>query len=132
MQVRQQALKNQAYSRLLTLSMHTLEHCLSGLREIVYTKTNESLAVHRKYINAIHAEQAVTSQLELENVQLEAKIFEVSRLLRKCVRASTAVELGMERGSNEGYKSVQLEKSPDYVLGLVQTLSDGLNEKYTF
>lgn len=131
-QVKAQRFKNRAYARLLLMSVHALEQCLSGLRNIVYKKTNESLKVHEKYITAIHAEQQVTSELELQNAVLESKIFEISGILRSTIRASTSVKYERQQGDNDGFIEVEMEKSPDYVLGLVQTLADGLNEKYTF
>lgn len=143
------------------MCVHAIEHCLSGLRTIVYTKTNDSLKVHKKYIAAIHAEQIITSTLEIENAKLEERIFGISRLLRATIGASTAIRFeDMRQGQHQNrmtkeekekekylnpdqgnsredeeeflFSAVELEKSPDYVLGLIQTLADGLNQKYTF
>lgn len=125
-QVKAQRLKNRAYARLLMMSVHAVEQCLSGLREIVYTKTNESLKVHQKYITAIHSEQQSRSELELENAMLQSKIFGISNILRSTIRASTSLKYERQQGDDDGYNEVELEKSPDYVLGLVQTLADGL------
>lgn len=129
-QVKTHRLKNKAYARLLSMCVHSLEKCLVGLREIVYVKTNESLKVHQDYISAIQAEQQVTSELELENAKLESKIFEISKILRSTIRASTSVNLDRQQGEDDdGYSSVELEKSPDYVLGLIETLQDGLSKQ---
>lgn len=114
--------KNRAYARLLDHSMHGLDRCVSSLRDLVHSKTLASLELHKNYIDKIRDEQTKTLDLEVQNSELEEQIFELSRSLRKTLRQSTMVGVGET--------DIKLEESPDYVLGLIQTLSDGLNTRF--
>lgn len=134
-QIYNQKLKNKAYTQLLTESVKALDKCLSGLRQLVYTKSNESLKIHDKYLSLIHSEQQKTLEIELEISTIEAKVYEMSKILRDAMTASTAIVYSKEKGGElglnnnhidqrDGFKTIDIEKSPDFVQGFLDTIAN--------
>jgi hypothetical protein len=134
-QIHAQKLKNKAYAQLLTDSVRALDKCLSGLRQLVYNKSNESLRIHDKYLSQIHTEQQKTLELELEISTIESKVYEISKILRNAMTASTAIvypkrkeeELGLNNNhidQRDGFKTINIEQSPDYIQGFLETLAN--------
>ena len=133
-QIHAQKLKNKAYAQLLTESVQALDKCLSGLRQLVYTKSNESLKIHDKYLSQIHTEQQKTLELELEISTIESKVYDISKILRDAMSASTAIvyskqkkEIGLSNDhidQHEGFKTINIEQSPDYIQGFLETIAN--------
>lgn len=88
-QVAAQRARNRALARLLILTQYTLDKCVAGLRTLVHSHTLESLNIHKKYIDTIHAEQRNSIEMELQNAELESRILQISKALRDALRLTT-------------------------------------------
>lgn len=146
-QVSAQRSRNRALARLLLVTQHTLDHAVTGLRTLVHSHTHESLEIHKRYIAAIHAEQAVSIELELQNAELETHCLAMSNALRDTLRISSvpAGKASLETASvtKAGQKTVELadqgrsswldhdgdySTSADFVMGMLQIMKEGAED----
>lgn len=146
-QVSAQRDRNRALARLLEVSQHMIEQAVTGLRTLVHSHTEESLEIHKRYVAAIHAEQGVSIEMELQNAELETRCLAMSNSLRDTLRISSvpAGKHSLETASvtKTGRKTVEetangraswLEhdgdytKTADYVMGILNSLKDGADD----
>lgn len=104
-QVADQRARNRALARLLILTQHTLDRCVDGLRTLVHSHTLESLDIHKRYIDTIHAEQRNSIEMELQNAELETRILQISKTLRDALRLTTVPYSSTTKpfGETKGY-----------------------------